>query len=60
MDERPRYMDVISRDLTTCDCGAKIIVYVFNDGTYRTTHKHNGVEHVPTNYLPVPNEEDVK
>ena len=58
-DNDEKYKDVIKRDLVQCDvCGEVIWVYIFKNGEYRTIHKHNGVEYVPKNYVPLQTEEN--
>ena len=61
MEDHPRYKDVIRRDTVQCICNHIIIVYVFKNGEYRTIHKHNNVEFVPPNYVPLnPQEENLE
>jgi len=52
MENKDLYKNVIRRDTVQCNiCNQVMIVYVFKDGSYRTIHKHKGLEYVPSNYV---------
>lgn len=54
--ERP-----ISSDLVQCGiCKQLMYVYVFKNGDMRTIHKHDGIEVIPSPYIPLNKKGDEK